>query len=590
MHCSTKRHLCVHALLVSLFFGSGVLGALTAHAQTALVQAQGGVDYRYDSSARLYYFDANQNGVHDDGERYVDLNIIDAGSYNTIQEAVNFCLAGSTTKQGCVVRIPKGIYAQNINIGGTTLPTTQYGITLEGVGAGLENNVGNDLCAVTITGNGSANNTIITIDGAVQITLRNFCINGGLMGSAPKYGVQIAPIGSQPTHYVTLQDMTIENISASGGYAVTIGNGTDQADFITLERLILRNDNGCVLNDSQQAVDNISRHVECTRFTGPQAYMIAQGQLRLSDFYIAPSASGQAGIVYEFTATTGPLGAVIESGTFEWPMDNGTFIDFRNSGGTGTRRTNFIKNVRFQPQFQATNRHVCVNWNVRGTLVLIANDFESTTANATCQINLNNTDTSIPSYVYMMGNQVNLNFSENIVINRSTAGGLLSLRRMELNIDQTCLNTSPCTASLGTLRKPADQMNDSTSFVNDDTLQFPVNANAIYSFRMVVFFDTINTAKFKFQLTGPASATLLRVEHHAIAPAATSIGAVGVSAAFSTPTTVSGSGSTGGYVEVNGILQNGVNAGIVALQWAQNTANAGPTVVRAGSYVEVNPN
>jgi hypothetical protein len=59
-----------------------------------------------------------------------------------------------------------------------------------------------------------------------------------------------------------------------------------------------------------------------------------------------------------------------------------------------------------------------------------------------------------------------------------------------------------------------------------------------------------------------------------------------VKTAFSQSTSIAGAGTTGGFVEINGIIHNGVNGGVVRFQWAQDTLDASNTTVLSGSYLE----
>lgn len=128
--------------------------------------------------------------------------------------------------------------------------------------------------------------------------------------------------------------------------------------------------------------------------------------------------------------------------------------------------------------------------------------------------------------------------------------------------------------------------NNTAAYVSDADLVFPAAASTKYTFRGVLFFDTSATADFKFQLAGPASPTLLRFQHTVVIPGGSALSSIAVDSAYSTSVAVTGAGTSGGYVQFDGILHNGTTAGEVALQWAQNTADASNTTVLAGSYLE----
>lgn len=135
--------------------------------------------------------------------------------------------------------------------------------------------------------------------------------------------------------------------------------------------------------------------------------------------------------------------------------------------------------------------------------------------------------------------------------------------------------------------KPANTIRTATTVLaSDPELTFPVVAGGAYIFRMQVGFDTTAAGDFKFSVSGPAGPVEVRIQRHAIAAGATAFSAVGVDTAFGVSVSVTGTGTTGGYVEINGKFLNGVNAGNVAFQWAQNTSDPGNTIVKGGSVLE----
>jgi hypothetical protein len=136
------------------------------------------------------------------------------------------------------------------------------------------------------------------------------------------------------------------------------------------------------------------------------------------------------------------------------------------------------------------------------------------------------------------------------------------------------------------LAKAADESTANDTTLSDDaTLKFSMVANTKYRVRAVVFFDTVSAADFKYGLAGPAAPTLVRCFR-----VHTDAGGVPSELALDTalPATVSltGNGSTGGYVQFEMTFHNGANAATFAFQWAQNTSNGSNTTVRAGSWME----
>lgn len=129
--------------------------------------------------------------------------------------------------------------------------------------------------------------------------------------------------------------------------------------------------------------------------------------------------------------------------------------------------------------------------------------------------------------------------------------------------------------------KPADQIvNNSATFVDDNDLTFVIGANQTWTYTMVVYGNSSTTADFKFSLTAPSgTACTWGVSETENADSNGNLGC-GASSGL-----ISGSGADEPYT-VTGVVSSGATAGSVTLQWAQNTAAATNSIVRAGSYLE----
>lgn len=134
--------------------------------------------------------------------------------------------------------------------------------------------------------------------------------------------------------------------------------------------------------------------------------------------------------------------------------------------------------------------------------------------------------------------------------------------------------------------KAADQtVNNSAVLVVDDTLQFPLLVNGKYSFELYLQFTTNSTADFKFRTVGPAAPTLVSIERRHWVPN-TVVDVNALDAAFSAgDVAIDGAAGTVGLIHMRGLIYNGANAGTFSINWAQNTANASNTIVKAGSFV-----
>jgi hypothetical protein len=132
------------------------------------------------------------------------------------------------------------------------------------------------------------------------------------------------------------------------------------------------------------------------------------------------------------------------------------------------------------------------------------------------------------------------------------------------------------------------------STVNDDpVLQFPVDANGIYAVDMAVHFS-FGAQGVKFALNGPASP--VHVNFNGSGPVRTTFTTETPDINYMTPFGYATLGTekllawsaglpTTASVVMNGVFENGPNAGTFAFRWAQIAASATATVRRPGSWL-----
>jgi hypothetical protein len=132
-------------------------------------------------------------------------------------------------------------------------------------------------------------------------------------------------------------------------------------------------------------------------------------------------------------------------------------------------------------------------------------------------------------------------------------------------------------------RKTSTQtVNNSTTFVNDTALTLPVLANTVYKAHLYLCYNSAAIPDLKFQWSVPSGTTLTNWYF-----------AAGNTANWQTLVLPSGAVSaingTASDAPCNawGIVVVGSTAGSMTLQWAQNTANASNTDVKAGSFFEL---
>lgn len=136
------------------------------------------------------------------------------------------------------------------------------------------------------------------------------------------------------------------------------------------------------------------------------------------------------------------------------------------------------------------------------------------------------------------------------------------------------------------MKKSSDEsITSDNTLSNDAALTFSMAANTTYTARLVVFFDSGATEDFQYAISAPASPTYVRIRRRHFPPGSTTA-TNAMDTAATSATSITGSGTTGGFIEADIIWQNGANAGTFAFQWAQNTSGGTATIVRAGSFLE----
>jgi hypothetical protein len=135
------------------------------------------------------------------------------------------------------------------------------------------------------------------------------------------------------------------------------------------------------------------------------------------------------------------------------------------------------------------------------------------------------------------------------------------------------------------ITKTADSsITSSTTFASDSDLTFTMDANSNYLIEADLWLFSPNGVGFKFGTTGPASPTLVNLVYRELDSGNTETNAV-LSAHGSVRTNTPGANR---YVhaQVKIRVENGVNAGAFALQFAQNVSSATATLVYKGSTLK----
>lgn len=361
-------------------------------------------EIRKDGNA--YYIDKDDNDIRDtDGtEPFIDFVRLSVPSdYTTVQSALDSddCKKGTATpNQGCHIIVEPGTYAEKFEISdATNTANAQYSIVIEGAGSSGYGIGGTNLCAVTFTGDGSLDHSVISVDDSIGVVLRNFCIDMDTGASNdPKYGISLGGSTASNTivKHVVIENIAIFDPGASGGYGIRLGNGggtTSDTAYNTIRNVFMEGVRACLEVNAIQTVGNIVDILHCTNPTatiGGVSIGSAGGQINLREFYFNPGVANQTGINIRNEA----VGAIfIQNPTIEWDQDNGTMINFDTTGNFGAHRATTIIGGRFQPQTTSSTRRVCIDWNRQGVLNIIGNSFESSDATWTCEFDFVNPNT-----------------------------------------------------------------------------------------------------------------------------------------------------------------------------------------------------
>lgn len=400
----------------------------------SLLPVVAGADtFRKSGSGYYVDKDGGLTRTTDGTEPFVDFNLVEVpGDYSSIQNAIdsNDIKKGDTANQGGTIFVSAGTYTESFEIGGSVSADFQNAVKVMGAGpGGLENGSGTNTCATTLLGNNTASNVVIKVAGANGWEVRDMCLDmDDAATNDPSIGIHIGYATNDKAKHGLVENVTIKG-GTSSTIGVKIGNDTTSSDtpFNELNNLHIDSVGLGILINSQQAIENYIRNLECSDPTGSIGCVsvgTAGGGAFIQGMYMNPGASGQVGINIKNEA----LGITrIEDLVSEWDQSNGTMIKFDSTSGTiaGAPHSFVIENARLQPQVAGATP-VCIDWDRVGVLRISNSDFESGDATATCSVRLNNPSASQPSTVIWDSNVVEWNHVQSaITVNRTTAGGVL---------------------------------------------------------------------------------------------------------------------------------------------------------------------
>ena len=123
---------------------------------------------------------------------------------------------------------------------------------------------------------------------------------------------------------------------------------------------------------------------------------------------------------------------------------------------------------------------------------------------------------------------------------------------------------------------------------DDSVLKFNTSPNTKYLFRFNIIPNSSSIPDFKYALnhTGTTTATRWTTVRSTAAGTYAVIGVISSTTANGTAVNVAGNASGDMPTIIWGYIDVGASGGVLSFQWAQNTSNASPTTVYAGSFLE----
>jgi hypothetical protein len=163
----------------------------------------------------------------------------------------------------------------------------------------------------------------------------------------------------------------------------------------------------------------------------------------------------------------------------------------------------------------------------------------------------------------------------------NTSPGTLTLHSTDIEVGNPGQANAPVTVV-----KTATESRSLTAVpAADSTLVFPMAASTTYRFRVTVFFTSPAARSFNYALAGPAAPTVVSI--YTAADSGSGVSNYDDVENAYTPTTLMATSDTEtSYLSIDGVIENGVNAGDFEFQWAQGVSGLGAAMVLKGSHLE----
>ena len=139
----------------------------------------------------------------------------------------------------------------------------------------------------------------------------------------------------------------------------------------------------------------------------------------------------------------------------------------------------------------------------------------------------------------------------------------------------------------GVIKAANETVNNSTTLQADDELLLTFSRNCIHVVRASIIHNSNSTADFKFRFNETTGSVGATAAFDVIAIPAGGAGLTIQSGTVGTVFTGEGAGADRAMVVQGWISLGGTNNGTLKVEWAQNTADASNTQVKANSWLEL---
>lgn len=135
-------------------------------------------------------------------------------------------------------------------------------------------------------------------------------------------------------------------------------------------------------------------------------------------------------------------------------------------------------------------------------------------------------------------------------------------------------------------QKTAITSRTNNTLTADPTLVVAMLASKTYVVSFRVWFTGSTADDFKFRITGPAAPVTVKMVRRHIPPNTTTYTVAVLEAYDAADINIACNTGDVGFIEIDVIVENGINAGNLAFEWANQNGGGGTSSVNKGSFLQ----